>query len=283
MSTISLLDANISAAVLETLLYGAYAILAFYTLYLTVARNRERRRLSNCEHEIPRNARSRSSLLSPVGIGALALWITHWLLNVSRLYIAFKDYQVECLGPQKFYSDHSQITEVLKCAFMVASVFIGDSLIIHHLWVVWAFRTRIVIVPSMTLAGSVTFGIGLTYQLSTYGSDDNIFKGAFRIWCTGICFSCLCTSMYTTGGSNFHTRLETKPDIAVSVIWGLFHTVAFESGSNLQLLAIDCIPVMIGISNLFIQIRLHWDLTSNSQHRMKPKSRMTSRDPFPNL
>ncbi|KAF7368054.1 hypothetical protein MSAN_00871300 [Mycena sanguinolenta] len=199
MSTISLLDVNLAVAVLESQLYGVYLLLASYTLYLMITRHRECRRVSHASYKGPR---SKSPFLSPVALGAFTVFVTvttHWLLNIIRLYTAFHDCQDGCQGPQQFYSDHSQTTEVLKCGFMVASVSIGDSLIIHRLWAVWAFQTRIIIVPSITLAALTTFGVGLTYQLSTYSSNDSIFQGAFRRWCTGICFFSMSTSIYTTG------------------------------------------------------------------------------------
>jgi hypothetical protein len=31
--------------------------------------------------------------------------------------------------------------------------------------------------------------------------------------------------------------------------------------SNIQFIVFDCMPVVVGISNLLVQIRLHWDLT----------------------
>ncbi|KAJ7142515.1 hypothetical protein C8R44DRAFT_865846 [Mycena epipterygia] len=59
MSLIPLLGANLAVVVLESFLCGIYVILALFTLYLMVTRHRERR----------------SKLLSPVTLGALALFV----------------------------------------------------------------------------------------------------------------------------------------------------------------------------------------------------------------
>ncbi|KAJ7203676.1 hypothetical protein B0H12DRAFT_478112 [Mycena haematopus] len=299
MSTISLLGANLAVVVLESLLYGAYAILASYTLYLMVTRHRGR----DCNHHIPGGPRSRSVLLSPVALGACTLFITvtaHWLLNIIRFYIAFHHCEADCLGPQRFYSNLSHITEILQYGLMVASLLIGESLIVHHLWVVWAFRTRIIIAPSIALIGMTIFGVGLTYQLSTYSSEDSIFKAAFRRWCTGVCFFSVCAEMYTTGliwyklwntsraltnlvsgASSLSTIIKIFLESAAIVsIWGLFHAVAFQSGSNLQFVAVDCIPVITGISNLLMQIRLHWDLTNDTPPCRESQARITTQISF---
>ncbi|KAF7326470.1 hypothetical protein MVEN_02614000 [Mycena venus] len=306
MSPISLVGVNLAVVVLESLFYGLYFVLALHALYLMVIRRRERRstRASGFPGHI--QSRSRSGFLSPGAIGAFSLFITvtsHWLLNVIRLFIAFHHWE-DGVGPQRFYSNLSHITEVLKYGFLVASMLIGDSLIIHHLFVIWAFSTRMIIVPSITLTGFAVFGVGLTYQLSTFSSDDSFFKAAFRRWATGVCFFSMCTAAYSTGfiwyrlwntsrtlrtmsiGSSLGTitrifidsaalitsvsftlpthNAENSPQAFPSLpsIWGLFHTVSYQRGSNIQFVAADCVPVVIGISNLLLQLRLHRDLTT---------------------
>ncbi|KAF7347955.1 hypothetical protein MSAN_01747600 [Mycena sanguinolenta] len=296
MLTISLLDVNLSVAVLESLFYGVYVILASYILYLMIMRHQERSRHSNSNYNFTNRRCFNSPFLSPVALGVFSVFMAvtaHWVLNVVRLYTAFHDCQAGCLGPQRFYSDYSQTTEVLKYALMTVSISVGEALIIHHLWVVWGFRTLIIIVPSTALLGFTTFGIALTYQLSNYSVDDSAFKAAFRRWCSGICFCTIGTSTYTTvfiwyklwNTSRATTSLALRSSLtkiiriflnsaALVSVWSLFHAVTFEIGSNLQFLAVDCIPVITGISNLLIQIRLHWDLTDNSQQCINSTSHM---------
>ncbi|KAJ7778594.1 hypothetical protein DFH07DRAFT_950612 [Mycena maculata] len=281
MSPIALLSANLAVVVLESLSYGVYATLASCAVYLAVSRRQ-------CDSLIKPSTRPRAKLLSPVALGAFALFITvtaHWLLNVTRLFVAFHNWD-DGPGPRLFYADLSHITEVLKYGCLLASLFIGDSLIIHHLWVVWAFRTRIIIIPSITLVGFISFGVGLTYQLSTYKTSQSIFEAAFRRWTTGICFFSLCTAVYTTGFIWYKlwsisralkscgvTSLQTITRIFIDSaalvafefsVWGLFHIVSYQCGSNLQFVAVDCMPAVMGIANLLIQIRLRWDLTQES-------------------
>ncbi|KAF8132124.1 hypothetical protein K438DRAFT_1998682 [Mycena galopus ATCC 62051] len=302
MSPISLVSVNLTAVVLESFHYSIYSILASYGLYLMVKRRHER--LDNCGVGLPTRARYRSTLVSPVALGAFSLFITitsHWLLlNTARLFIAFRPWE-DSVDPQGFYSNLSHITEVLKSGFLVASTLIGDSLIIHHLWVVWASRIRIIIIPSITLMGFAVFGVGLTYQLSTFSSDDSIFEAAFRRWTTGVCFFSMCTAAYTTafiwyklwtttralkGMAHFGvnslsaiTRIFIDSATLIT-IWGLFHTVSYQCGSNIQFIAADCLSAIVGIANLLLQIRLHWDLTAAKQQSRSPTSRMTNQIRF---
>ncbi|KAF8194018.1 hypothetical protein K438DRAFT_1828397 [Mycena galopus ATCC 62051] len=280
MSDVTLLTANLVVVVLESFLYGIYAIMAACALYFMVSRHHER--LGGTSWF------SRSNLLSPVALGALALFITvsiHWLLNVSRVFVAFHHWD-DGPGPRTFYSNFSHITEVLKYGFLVTSFMIGDSLLIHRLWVVSGFRPGIIVVPVITLMGLLTFGVGLTYQLSTYSSDDSMFQAAYRRWTTGVCICCLCTAAYTTGyiwyklwsisralesfgvtGLSAIVRIFTE-SAALFATFSLFHLVSYQCGSNIQFIILDCMPVVVGISNLLVQIRLHWDLTQ--KHAVSP-------------
>ncbi|KAF7358460.1 hypothetical protein MVEN_00896500 [Mycena venus] len=270
MSDITLLTANLVVTVLESFLYGIYVVLAFCASYSIVSRHRERR--SETPH---------SNLLSPVALGGLALFITvtiHWLLNVSRVFVAFHHWD-DGPGPRIFYSNFSHITEVLKYGFLVASFIIGDSLLIHRLWVVSGFRPGIIVFPVITLMGLLTFGVGLTYQLSTYTSNDSMFQAAYQRWTTGVCIFCLCTTASTTGCiwyklwgvsralvsfgvASLTTIIRIFADsAALFATFSLFHLVSYLCGSNIQFIVQDCLPVVAGISNLLVQIRLRWDLT----------------------
>ncbi|KAJ7140696.1 hypothetical protein C8R44DRAFT_692649 [Mycena epipterygia] len=272
MSAIPLLSANLAAVVLESLLYGIYALLSLFTVYLIVTRHRKNLKAPSAAY---------SRFFSPVALGTLSLFVvvtSHWVLTVVRLFLAFKGWE-DGPGPRIFYSDYSHSTEVLKYGFLVAAMLIGDEFFIHRLWAIWEFRTRIIIFPTITLMGLCAFGVGLTYQLSTYTSSDSFFQSRFRRWSTGVCFFSLVTILYTVGFVWFklwdmsrvmkslgmstpNTILRILIDsAALLAVPGLFHVISYQFGSNLQVIAIDCTPPMVGISNLLIQIRLHWNLT----------------------
>ncbi|KAJ7907678.1 hypothetical protein B0H13DRAFT_689602 [Mycena leptocephala] len=274
MSSVPLLSANLVIVVLETFLYAIYLVLASFTLYLVVARHRER------ANKMPVFWR----LLSPLLLGTLTLFVAvtaHWILNIVRLFLAF---QISQDGARLFYSNLAHGTEILKYIFLIAAWLIGDLLVIHRMWAVWAFHTRIIVLPIFTLLGYLVFGVGLAYQLSTYDSNDSIFKSEFRRWTTGICFFGLCTSVYTTGFVWYKLWTTSRAlksagvtslsgimrifidSAALMTAWGLFHVVSYQWGSNLQFVAVDCMPAVIGISNALIQIRLHFDLSEKCVH-----------------
>ncbi|KAJ7114160.1 hypothetical protein C8R43DRAFT_1039466 [Mycena crocata] len=277
MSPISVLSANLATGLIESFFYGVYALLALFAVYLMVIRHNERARGTV--------AVSRSKLVSPVALGTFGLFgmiTAHWVLNIVRLFFAFHEWD-DGPGPRIFYSDMSHTTEMLKYGLLVASMFVGDLFIIHRLWLVWARYTPIVIFPTVVVLTLLSFGIGLTYQLTTYGSTDSIYESRFRLWTTGVCFSSMCVIVYTTGFVWYKlwstSRMLTSVGMAslstitrifidgaaLLAVWGGFHIVSYQAGSNLQFIAIDCMPVMVGIANLLIQIRLHWNTTEKQE------------------
>ncbi|KAJ7610161.1 hypothetical protein FB45DRAFT_1010051 [Roridomyces roridus] len=275
---ISLLSANLIVVVLESCLYGVYTVLASCTLYLMLKRHDERR---NSRHSTGSGNHRSNVGISAMRVGYVALFLaitTHWLLNIIRLFLAF--HQDDPLSAVRFYDDLSHSTEIIKYSVLVVAMFISRSLGIYNVWVIWGFRTRVIIVPIIMLIGLTTFGVGLTYQLSVYTPGDSIFKAEYHRWTTGICFFGLCTAFYTTGFIwyklwNKSQELKSFGMISVSAqiikifihsaglltTWGIFHIITYQYGSNIQYVALDCTPVVIGISNLLIQIRMHCDLT----------------------
>ncbi|KAJ7084602.1 hypothetical protein B0H15DRAFT_386737 [Mycena belliarum] len=270
MAAIPLLRANLVSIVLESFLYGIYFLLSFFALCLKVT---SRRDSAGSPHR---------KLVSPILCGALLLFIfitAHWILNIVRLFLA-----VDADGTEagSFYADLSHITETLKHGSLVATSICGYVFLIHHLWVVWAFRTQVIVLPVVTLLAALVFGVGLTYQLTIYGPDDSIFKAAYLRWTTGVCFFGTIIDIYVTGfiwyrlwttGRDLRrlgvTSFSNKvirifiDSAALIGLWGSFHVITYQCGSNLQFIAIDCMPAMVGIGNLLIQIRLYWGLNNN--------------------
>jgi hypothetical protein len=81
MSDVTPLTANLVVVVLESFLYGIYVIMASCALYFMVSRHRER--LSGTSWF------SRSNFLSPVALGALALFIMVTIVRTCGLALMF--------------------------------------------------------------------------------------------------------------------------------------------------------------------------------------------------
>ncbi|KAJ6601971.1 hypothetical protein DFH09DRAFT_1270810 [Mycena vulgaris] len=141
MSTIPLLSVHLAVAVLESFLYGIYVLLSLFIV------TRHRESLKSVSPVVG------SRWLSPVALATLSLFVMvtvsvqHWVLTVVRLFLAFTDWE-DGPGPRIFYSDLSHRTEVLKHALLTASIYPSS-------WVLWECRTRIIVLPAITLMGLV--------------------------------------------------------------------------------------------------------------------------------
>ncbi|KAJ6461695.1 hypothetical protein C8R45DRAFT_841932 [Mycena sanguinolenta] len=220
---------------------------------------------------------------TPIVIGALMLLVTitgHWILTVDRGFLAFI-YLADTLGPEGFYGDLSQTTEVVKTGFLVTTLAIGDALIIHRLWTVWSHNNYIILLPIALLTGVAASGVGITYQFTQYKPGQNVFLSEAGRWITSDTAFTLCTNVYSTGKSIQDCPFIAWPiwsreravkqyggpslksvliiiveSAALYTVWTTFFLASYLSRSNLQFMAADCWPAMTGISCMLIHARV---------------------------
>ncbi|KAJ7323653.1 hypothetical protein DFH08DRAFT_1029272 [Mycena albidolilacea] len=253
MTQTSVVNASLAAVASELLLYGIYLALSFfYTLLIF-----QRQRASTGASKGPR-------IMSPVFIGMSGLWLAvtgHCIVGVVRLFLAVRPIEANA---NLFYSDFSHITELIKYGFFTASVCIGDGLLIHRVWAVWGFNPHIIILPILTLMGITAFGVGLIYQLSQFTSKDDLFTGPFYMWGTGLCVFTH-RVVEPLGGSSLVKIMRAFLDSAgLFAAWGLFHLISYQLRSNIQFVAIDGLPAIVGLTNTLILIRLRLDFTAHA-------------------
>lgn len=122
-------------------------------------------------------------------------YLKHWILTCTRLFQAFVLFK-EGTAALAFYADLTQRTEVVKTGFLMASLVLGDSVIVRHffqliqpintflalkiyrLWIVWGYNKKIIIFPICTLAGLV----GEYFSSSNQAAIYLIFKQCSSLW-----------------------------------------------------------------------------------------------------
>lgn len=141
-------------------------------------------------------------------------------MTVTRLFQAFVHYEGGS-APLEFYSDLSQSTEVIKTAFVVASLMVGDAMIVNILlkasfnctdvfyidlspmdslglqqcrdrvsYLHFCGSRRLVSLSSQfqtILMRTLVSGIGITYQLTQYIPGQNVFLTKAARWITSLC------------------------------------------------------------------------------------------------
>ncbi|KAJ7266404.1 hypothetical protein B0H12DRAFT_1099535 [Mycena haematopus] len=263
---IPLVSVSLATVALESCFYGVYLVLGITSISLLLGRTARSRRGGS------------SIYTSPIFIGAIGLFCTitaHWILTVNQAFSAFIHFPAEGKPALAFYAELSQINHVVKTGFLVATITIGDALIIHRLWVVWGYNKYVVIFPAATLTGLAVCGVGITYQFARFKTGQNVFLSEAGRWITSNSTFTLCTNIYSTGMISWRLWDQARgiqPNVvgrslksvliiliesaAIYTSWGIFFFSAYESESNLQSIAIDCWPAITGISCMLIHVRV---------------------------
>ncbi|KAJ7085890.1 hypothetical protein C8R44DRAFT_531994, partial [Mycena epipterygia] len=263
---IPLVPVSLATVALESCLYGAYLVLSVLSVALMLSRYS--------------NSVGLAGPAMPIFLllGTVSLFVTitaHWILTVDRSFLAFLQFENGTF-PLGFYGDISQVTEVVKTGFLMATGVIGDALLIHRLWIVWGRNKYVIIFPMCTLMGLTACGAGATYQFSQYQLGQNVFLSEAGRWITSDTVFTLCTNLYSTtliswriwktsravrpyGGQRLKSVLSILIEsAALYTSWNLFFFVSYEVQSNLQFIAADCWPAVAGISYMLIHVRLGW-------------------------
>ncbi|KAF7324194.1 hypothetical protein MKEN_00642400 [Mycena kentingensis (nom. inval.)] len=274
----ALLAVNLATLALSSLFYGAFVVLFASSTYLIVGRylGLQRRCRAQGRARAPARTGSRGGeggvFRSTVFISSLALFCTitaHWVITVYRIFVGFIHHD-ENKAPF-FFADMKQTSQLVQQALVMLSILIGDSLIIHRLWVVWERRIFVVIFPVCSLAALTMCSAVLMYTVSHKDDPEDLFTDPSL---TSNCFLTLFTNVYCTafitykirsitrivkpiGGSSLHGFLVIVVEsAAIYASYTVFFTFLYRLRSPVQSLAIQCAPPVVGIVNALIQTRV---------------------------
>ncbi|KAJ7259940.1 hypothetical protein B0H12DRAFT_1322340 [Mycena haematopus] len=277
-----LLAVNLAALTCSSLFYGMFVVLSSTSMYLLVGRYLAMRR--------SRNSSQKSIFRSTVFVAAICLFCSvtaHWITTVYRAFLAFVYFEHGDAALQ-FYVDASQVTEFLQEGFLMISILIGDSLIIHRLWVVWEHRAAIIVFPICTLAALTMSSAVSMYTTSRTGPGKDIFSDP---WLTSNCILTLVTNVYSTalitlkiwditrvarpiGGASLRGFLVIVVEsAAIYASWAIFFTVTYQTRSLVQFIVIQGAPEVVGIVNALIHTRVGLGWAIEAQ-RSPPASAM---------
>ncbi|KAJ7110727.1 hypothetical protein C8R43DRAFT_1042026 [Mycena crocata] len=283
MST-NLLAVNLATLACSSLFYGMFFVLFATSMYLLVGRYLALRKSRTSPH-------NRSIFRSTVFIAALGLFAAitaHWITTVYRAFLAFIYFQHGDAALQ-FYADGAQVTELVQEGFLMVSILIGDSLIIHRLWVVWEHRISVVIFPICSLAALTMCSAVSMYTVSHRSPGKDVFSDP---WLTSNCVLTLVTNVYSTGlitykiwnitrivrpigGSNLRDFLVIVVESAgIYASWAIFFTVTYQTRSLVQFIAIQSAPEVVGIVNALIHTRVGLGWAIEAQGGSPPASQM---------
>ncbi|KZT10077.1 uncharacterized protein LAESUDRAFT_673837 [Laetiporus sulphureus 93-53] len=267
MTAVPIVNANLVTVALESLLYGVFLVLAATSMYLHLARAGSQRSSYGSMS---------AAFFTPVILGSSLVICTvtgHWIMTVVRLFDAFVNWEGGTM-PILYYSDLALTTEVVKTAFLIATLITSDVLFIYRLWTVWGYNYYVIILPTCTVLGLCVAGPGVCYQLSRVASGETVFVKQLARWISADYAFTFATNVYSSsgiawrvwrarkhasayGGGNLMRVLATIVESAAFYTsYTIFFFAAYESNNNIQYTAVDTLCPVAGIAFMMINVRV---------------------------
>ncbi|PCH44195.1 hypothetical protein WOLCODRAFT_138817 [Wolfiporia cocos MD-104 SS10] len=276
MAQLSLISVNLATVALESLLFGIFLSLSTAFLYLHLSYAAGRDRSSRTASSIPSIQWARRNL-SLMFIGAVCITFTitaHWILTVVRLFDAFVHFEGGA-APTLYYSDLAQTTEVVKTAFVIATLVIADILFTYRLWVVWGYNHYIAVLPLCSVAGLFVAGVGIIHELAHMAEGRTVFISQANEWISAAYSFTFITNVYCSaliaskvwrashrsekayGGGSLMRVFSTIIESAfIYMTYTVFFFIAYQADSNLQYTCIDTLCPISGIAFMLINVRV---------------------------
>ncbi|KAJ7764304.1 hypothetical protein B0H16DRAFT_1718236 [Mycena metata] len=235
MSLMFVLGVNMALVVLETFLYALLLVSASTTLYLRFVR-----------HEVPKLLVWNPVVLFTVLISAMSG--THWILTIVDFFDAFVGSEAHA---DRFFN--------LQHLLGGLSVLIGDVAIVHRLWLISNHSFSVIIVPILACLGLLIVECATTYVGNQPAAEAQILVWVRATWVLSLnqCF------LYRAYGEGTHVPvlIVLLESSAAWSIWGFFFGLTSELGSPLVIIAAGLAPVMVGLTNLVIYLRVELQCT----------------------
>ncbi|KAJ7719151.1 hypothetical protein B0H16DRAFT_1739623 [Mycena metata] len=255
MAHLSFLSVILLSAIAETFLYGIFIVCFFVAVYLRLSKYTDR-------------TASSGALWNTITIPTIAIF--HWIIGVIRLFKGFGSWE-DIHSPIYSHLDPAEPLVAARSILVIVNNLIGDAIIIQRLWFIWGRSLHVIIVPVLSWLGLATSGFVLSY-LFTHLRPGNIsyigpwitvgwaLTTVINVYCT----ACIAWRIWRTnrvaqavgGGLLTYVLVILVESAAIWAVWAVFFGVTTETGSQLQILATDLAPPIIGLVNVLIYLRV---------------------------
>ncbi|KAF7325453.1 hypothetical protein MKEN_00393600 [Mycena kentingensis (nom. inval.)] len=246
----TIVELNIAAVIAESVLYGVFLVLFCGGMYVRVVR---------CET----SCRSRL-WWSPVVVCTVAIFLiasAHWAIAVARWI---------CTSSAFISGRRHRSVDVLlnvNGALSLSSLWFGDAVIIHRLWVLGNRNAKIAVPAILSWTMLVVCGIILSVGLlrNVPNSPAVIYMHwILRVFTNVYCTLCISWRLWRVRKSHTDQAFETLNTLlavtiesaAILAAWTIFYVTTSELNSPLNLFAGALTPQVIGLTNMLIQIRI---------------------------
>ncbi|KAF7364197.1 hypothetical protein MSAN_01079000 [Mycena sanguinolenta] len=214
---------------------------------------------------------------STVFVSAICLFIVvtaHWITIVYQAFASPRGPEAEAV-----FNNHMQATVIAQDTFMTIAILIGDSLIIHRLWVVSKSKLVLAVPIASLMAFTVIGFVGLRVVLRTADVfTDSLLKVTpmlnllTNVYCTAFITWKIWTvtkaAMPSDGTKLRRFVVILIESAGIYAIWVVFFAVTFQLRSNLQSSVIQTAPALIGLVNALIHTRVGLGWTSEQTPRL---------------
>ncbi|KAJ7695328.1 hypothetical protein B0H14DRAFT_3042359 [Mycena olivaceomarginata] len=264
--SLTLSSVNLATLAIGSVFYSMYSVLFAISMYLLLRR-----------HTATNPSRKAASVFtSVIFLSAIVLFLVvtgHWTMIVYRAFHAFLSFQ-NGSETELFYLNNIQLTYRAMNILTTTSIVIGDALIIHRLWVVWAKSRLVVVFP---ICSVIAFIVGSGISTHCVELSRTIFSDP---WLTASIIMTLVNNIYCTALISWRIWATTKLSIAsdginlrkflpilvesagIYAFWVIFFTVTYQTNSNLGSSVLETAPAIIGIVNALIHTRVGLGWTS---------------------
>ncbi|KAM5539654.1 hypothetical protein V8D89_006763 [Ganoderma adspersum] len=278
-STSSLPTIELVCLFVETLIFGAFAVLYSIAAWLLIGRSNRSRH------------HSRACLwMFGTSTTMFVLAFAHLICDIQRAVKGLIVHGQTPDGPEKFYGTLSDPTQVLKSVLYVIQTLVGDAFVIYRLHVIWSRSIFIMILPVLLLMGTCVTGLIACQHMTQIAGLGVIFAETLAPWITAFFALSLTTNVLAavlisgriiSSNYNIQKYRAGYPGMVVAN-WGVVELVVqsaaiytcvlilllgtYLAGSNVQYVFRDALQPLIGFvfTLIIIRVRLRDATTSSS-------------------
>ncbi|KAJ6536911.1 hypothetical protein B0H19DRAFT_1182104 [Mycena capillaripes] len=256
-----MLAVQMAAIVLESLFYGVFLVLVFGMSYVRIS--------SRASPSSTRRARL------PIDVSLVVILLlatTHWAITVYCFFSAFLgDGDGGLSAVLGAYMLRLQDLQLTENALTMASMVVGDGILIHRVWVVWSRDSHVILIPVLLWLGMFVTGLVAIVKLSAAVPEapDMSFRFVNANWILSTVTSVYCTAflawrIWQVCRSSAEMRARKLLSVltvlvesaAIWTSWAILFVALHQSNSPAELTINACVPSLIGIVNTVVHLRV---------------------------
>ncbi|KAF8890433.1 hypothetical protein BD779DRAFT_1517608 [Infundibulicybe gibba] len=274
MPDIPLDKASLVALWVETLLYGAYAVLFSICIYILLYSRK------------PSSGLNKPLLTTAVAMFAMST--IHVAVGLARGIAAFIDSKDLQDGAISYFAEIWIWISIFKQALYVTNNVIADALVVYRCYVVWSFSVKIIVIPIILLISTTVCGYLAVFNFSQVHPGDSVFAPNIAEWGTALFSLSLATNITVTSliaariwwisreaQAVLGRKHSQKYSNAVAIILesGAIYSVSlmtllilYCTKSNAQYIAYDALAQIMGIVPTLIIVRVGLGVSTQDVH-----------------